>query len=672
MRLFPITYLAFLSIISFGQKPPIKFGDVPTEDLKMEIYEKDPSAPAIVLADFGESIITYDQTRGFDLKFKRIRRIKILKKEGYEWANHIIPIYKKNNIDEKVSNLKAITINLEGGKIQQTKLEKSNIFTENVNENWDHIKLTLPNVKEGSVIDITYQVTSPYLFNFQDWEFQSTIPTRWSEYIAHIPEYFEYRRFAQGYIGLTVNDVSSQQRIITLTDKQRAEGSSGAPTSFTSHEVRYTENNFRWAAADVPAFKEEPFMTTHRDYISKLNFELYLIRLPNRPVETVMGTWQNINKELMDSDNFGEVVKRSTMLKSIVDLLIAGTEGEEEKLSKIFSYVKSNIEWDGTYRVYANGNFKKAIDEKKGSSADINLMLVSMLQKAGFNANPVAISTRNHGFIRQEFPLSSQFNYVLCSVQLNDQIILLDATDRTLPINMLPERCLNGTGLLISDSESRWIELKSNVKTRTLTESDLQFDATGKLKGVVKVIKEGYHGQQMRISLFEQGEETYLNKLKDASGWTIHSSKFDNTKDVSQPLKVMYDLSFSEENSALADIIYLNPLFGNGIKDNPFKLETREYPVDFGSGFENTDVIKLSIPDGYEVEELPKPLALALPNNGGRYIYNINQMNGQFSLTSQFLINKGLYTQLEYQNLREFYAKVIAKQQEQLVLRKIK
>ena len=46
----------------------------------------------------------------------------------------------------------------------------------------DITKVTMPNVKVGSVIEITYKVRSDFIFNFQDWEFQSTIPTVWSEY----------------------------------------------------------------------------------------------------------------------------------------------------------------------------------------------------------------------------------------------------------------------------------------------------------------------------------------------------------------------------------------------------------------------------------------------------------------------------------------------------------
>ena len=480
MKRITILLALFVSFSTVAQKPPIKFGNVSDEDLAMTVYSFDSSAAAVVLADYGESEITYNQTNGFELQFERIRRIKILNKEGYDWANFIIPLFKRNNKDEKLSGLKAVTINLEGNTAVTTKLDKDAIFSESINENWDHVKLTMPNVKEGSVIDISYHITSPYWANFQDWEFQSTIPVRWSEYKASFPEYFEYQRFMQGYVQLKVSDQGTSRKVITLRNKERTGGSGFSTgmtkTNYTTHNIEHTEYNYRWVATDVPAFHEEPFMTTYRDYISKINFELAFIKMPDSPIENYLGSWDNVTKELLEANEFGGVVKRSNFLNKTVEELVVGKEKPIEKAIAIFHYVKGNVEWNGNYRLYTDGNFKRILDDNKGSAADINLMLVSMLQKAGLNANPVAISTRNHGFIRQHFPASTQFNYVICALQIEDGILLLDATERSLPMTMIPERCLNGSGLMIVEGQAKWINLSSPVKTRTIVEASLGFE----------------------------------------------------------------------------------------------------------------------------------------------------------------------------------------------------
>lgn len=671
MKLISTICAVFMSGVLFAQKAPFKFGDVSMEELKMKYYPGDSSAAAVVLADFGESSITYNQGKGFELRFKRSRRVKILNKDGYDWATLVIPIYKNNNISEKFGSLKAVTINLEDGKAKETKLEKSGIFTEDVNERWEQVKLTMPAVKEGSIIDITYQVTSPYWFNFQDWEFQSKVPTVWSEYVAYIPEYFEYQRFVQGYIGLNVSDVVTNRKTITINTKERHEGFGSAPTTFNSHSFDYTENVFKWSASDVPAFKEEPFMTTFKDYISRINFELAVIKMPGEPIKAVMGTWENINKEYLDSEQFGGVVKKSAFLSGITEQVTAGKVSDGEKTAAIFSHVRNSIEWDGTYRVITDGNFKKVLDEKRGSSAEINLMLVAMLKKANVNSDPVLISTRDHGSIRQQFAISSQFNYVLASAVIDGKRILLDATDRTLPMLLLPKRCLNGSGFVVSESNSGWVELAPAVKTRSVFESNFEFGDEGLLNGKISMIKEGYDGQELRGNIAQHGEELFIKKLTELSDWTVHTSAIENKDNLSEPVKVSYELSLGEDLNSSSDILYIDPLFGNGLKENPFKSETRAYPVNFGSPFESTHVIKLKIPEGFKVEEIPAPVALALPGGGGRFIYSIGNADGMVSLTSQLVISRSLFAQTEYPVLREFYSTMIAKQQEQLVLKKI-
>ncbi|MEZ4946866.1 MAG: transglutaminase domain-containing protein [Cyclobacteriaceae bacterium] len=615
----------FLSFILFAQKPPIKFGKISEEELKMTVYEEDKSAAAVVLADYGESVINYNQTEGFQIEFERIRRIKILNKDGYDWANFEIPLYERNNNDEKLYGLKALTVNLEGNKAVETKLGKEGIFEEETSENWKKVKITLPNVREGSVIDITYKVISPYLFNFQDWEFQTSIPVKWSEYVARIPEYFEYQRYSQGYIPFKISDQNSVRKSMTLGITERSEGPGITDypykTTFRTETIEFNEITFRWVSENVPAFVVEPYMTTYRDYISKMNFELAQIKLPNRPVELVMGTWDNINKELLESPEFGGVVKRSNFLNKIVEEIISEKSSDVEKLAAIYSYVKSNVQWDGNYRKYTDGNFKRVLDDSKGNSAEINLMLVSMLQKAELRADPVVISTRNHGFIRQSFPISSQFNYVICAVENDRKLILLDATDRSLSANMLPERCLNGKGFLISENNARWVELTPTVKTKTILGAVLSFENEGQLKGHVEITKEGYDGQEIRAEYNALGEDSYVNKLAEKNNWTIQSHGFENLNNLNEPVKEIYDLTLNE--TLHTDILYFNPMAGTAITENPFKSETREYPVDFGKGFEQISVIKMKIPEGYEMEEFPTPLAITLPERGGRYIYNI-------------------------------------------------
>lgn len=666
--------IALTSLTIYAQKkPPIKFGEIPMEDLKMVSYAKDTSAAAVILTDYGQSSLVYNQSQGFTLLFERITRIKILRKEGLDWATFSIPLYKDGSTDEKLSGLKGVTYNLENNKIVETKLKNDAVFREKVNENLDIMKLTLPGVKVGSVVEITYKVMSDFLFHFQDWEFQSTIPVRWSEYRAIIPEYYHYDKYTQGYVPLTVVENEVTSNFITITSSERTGGGRFAAVSsqFSTDRVDYKEDRHRWAAQDVPAFKPEPFITTSKDYILKINFELAYRKFPGRPIEPVIGSWEELNKQFSESESFGKEITGNGFLKKTVEEITAGASTPEQKISAINAYVARNVEWNGNSYKFSSGSLRKVLDEKKGSSADINLLLGSMLEKAGFKVSPVLLSTRDHGFVRESVPISSQFNYVVCLLRLDDKYMLLDATDKFLPTGTLPERCLNGNGFVVSpDGKHEWVPLKSPSKSRRYYNIDLLVSDSGELRGKVNIDQSGYYGQSTRKSFLSKGEEEYTKNITNHYSWVIEKKEFKNVNDVGEGFKESYDVVISDHLVATDGIIYINPFIAMQEKENPFKLEKREYPVDYGSPLDKIYLCKFTIPDGYVVDELPKSLVLKLPDNSARYTYNLVQAGNTISLTSNLQINNSLFTQEEYPHLREFYTQLVAKQAEQIVLKK--
>ncbi|HEU5289767.1 MAG TPA: transglutaminase-like domain-containing protein, partial [Cyclobacteriaceae bacterium] len=541
------------------------------------------------------------------------------------------------------------------------------VFEEKYDNNTDIQKFTAPNVREGSIIEVTYRINSEFLSNFRDWEFQSTIPIVWSEYRAEIPEYFNYERYTQGYIMLAVNESSSKPNSIIINSKERSEGKINT-TTFSQDKIDYQTKAFRWVAKDVPAFKNEPFMTTQADYISKINFELANYKMPNGPLKQIMGTWEDLNKSFLESENFGLAVKGSLFLKKTTEEVTAGLVTPQEKSAAIYNYVKANMVWDGRNRKFLDDNLRKALDAKKGSSAEINLLLVSMLQKADIIANPVILSTRNNGFIRENVAVSSQFNYVICQVVLDGKNILLDATDKMLPMTLLPEKCLNGKGYVISKETPGWISLTSS-KSKVYASSDVTFNKDGQLTGKMNIFRDGYFGYKMRNDYSKKGEEEYVKDFTNNMSWTVDKSEFKNLKDLNVGAEENHVFTHNDSFSN-GDIIYLNPLLYLHMDENPFKLEARTYPVDFGSASDQTFICKLTIPENYVAEEVPVSKVIALPNNTAKYVYNVQVAGNTVNITSMLSINKGLFLQSEYPYLREFYNQVIAKQAEQIVLKK--
>jgi hypothetical protein len=625
----------------FAQKPPIKFGEIPLEDLQMTGYDADTSAAAVILADYGEARISPFQGK---MIFERHTRIKILKKDGTSWANVEVPLWRQTSARETISGLKAVTYNLENGKIVPTKMNSDNVFEEKFNKNVDLKKFTLTNVKEGSIIEYTYKVNSDFITQFPNWQFQYAIPSRLTEYRAYIPDFFIFEKYMKGYLAPGYETKNFQQG-------------------------DYNEKMHRWTINNAPAFKAEPYMTCEEDYISKINFALAYINFPGQPSREIMGSWEKLVGSLMGSEAFGKTVSGNNFLKKKVEELTNGITEPEKKLAVIHNYVKNSLEWTKTSDALAD-DLKGVFEKKKGTAGDINLALASMLNKAGFSVDLLILSTRDHGFIRRPFPTSSQINYVVASVVIGEKRYYLDATEKYLPLNVLPERCLNGEGILISqDKTFKWVNLESGIKSKTIVSSDLVLSADGLLTGKLSFSRDGYDAHKMRSKYSSDGEEAYVKSFAGTQK-EISSTKFENIDNLGGAVKESHELILNEMVNVAGDAMYLNPLIGYNFTDNPFKLSERIYPVDFGSPFEKVIIGKISVPDGYVIDELPKSKILALPNNMGKFMYNVTTVGNTINYTSSFSINKSLFVQADYPLLREFYTQVVAKQAEQIVLKR--
>jgi hypothetical protein len=628
-----------------GQKSPIRFGDIPMEDMKMKIYGKDSSAVAVILTDYGQAYVTATSINA-TLNFERHVRIKILKKEGLSWADAAIPLFHVGANEEKVVGLKASTYNLAGDKIVETKMNKDGTFKEKFNRYINLLKFTLPDVREGSVLEYSYTVQSSFITNFPNWQFQYKIPVRWSEYWAMIPEFFVMEKYMQGYLAPSVYEVKD----ITRTG--------------------YYDKAFHWAMKEVPAFKVEPFMTSENDYFSKMNFALAVVNFPGRPSEEVMGTWERFNERLLKSSYFGEVITGSGFLKKKVDELVAGETDQNKKVEKIYAYIRENFQWT-EQNDFETDNLKDVVEKKQGSTGDLNLLLASMLEKAGFMVDMVLISTRDHGFVRPQYPMPKQFNYVVCAVRIDGKPILLDATERFLPMGVLPERCLNGQGLIISKNFHGWLPLETKTKARTVINADLSLDPSGDLKGKVSFTRDGYDAGTMRRDYFLKGEETYVkNATSSRVTWQIEKSAFENVHEITRPVIENHEVVINEHVTVAGDQMYINPFVTDRLEKNPFTLKERMYPVDYGSLKEKIYIAKITLPDGYEIDESPQNKMMALPGGTARYTYSLTVVGKTINIVSNFQISRNIYSQEEYPLLREFYDQVVAKQAEQIVIKK--
>ncbi|MFV8346071.1 transglutaminase domain-containing protein [Flavobacterium sp. ZB4P13] len=646
-----------------------KLGKVSVAELEEKTHPKDSTAVATILFKKGEVRFEYSQDKGFEMVTVVKTRVKIYKKEGYDWANQAVQYYIGGNSKEGIFFSDAITYNLVGGKIEKTKLKSDGEFDEKINKYWGRKKIAMPNVKEGSIIEYEYTIRTLRISELKEWFFQTSIPVNYSEFTTYIPEYFVYNPNPKGYIFPKVT-VDKSQKSIIISSKERS-GFYTSKTTFSQDKIDYQETKTTYLAKNLPAMKEESFVNNIENYTASVSHELAMTKFPNSLPEMYSTDWETVVKKIYENEDFGTELDKTGYFEEDVITLIKGLTSQEEKIAAIFNFVKTKVKWNDYTGYSCNDGVKKAYKDKTGNVAEINLMLTAMLRFAGINANPVLVSTRSNGIAL--FPNRTAFNYVIGAVEINDGMILLDATEKYSIPNVLPLRDLNWYGRLIrKDGTSMEVDLMPKAFSKESTNMNLVLGNNGSIDGKIRTQFTNHEALYFRQKHLVTSKDNYLEALENKNN-NIEISDYvrENELELSKPIVENYSFKDSKTVEVINDKIYISPLIFLASKENPFKQEIREYPVDFGYPTENKYNINIEIPEGYVVESLPKVMNIATGENVGAFKYIIANEGNKIQISITENINTAIVPADFYDVLKDFFQQMIDKQNEKIVLKKV-
>lgn len=653
--LIPVCLLIGLNTSAQKEKSPFtKFGKIDKETLAKQVYAIDSNANAIVLSKIGETSVILNAKGGFSLKTTVHNVTHILNEKGYDEANVSIPLYVSSGSTEEVSAFKAVTYNLENGKIIEDKIGRSSLIREKKDEYNQLMKFTMPNVKKGSVIEYWYQVVSDFISMPNPWYFQSTTaPTLWSEYTFAIPQFFFYHISSRGFAPLDI--VESEKRDENF-------GSSAAPISAL---VEYK----RWVSKNVPELKTEPYTRSVRNHLSRLDFQLNAFQYPLE-YKSFRSSWQEIAKNLLESEYFGKNLNSNNgWLKDEVKIIVGNETDPLKKAQKLYAYVRDDFKTTSQYGISMTDNLKAVFKAKKGNVCELNLLLTAMLRYIDLDAQPLMLSTAAHGYAIELFPVLTSMNYVVSKVNIGGRDYLLDASESRLGFGRLPEYCYNGYSLIV-DKNATALNLSPDSLTEKRTVFNF-FSNTDKGYGGKATRNEGYYkSYDIRNEIKEKGKDEFINELKKkySDNLVISDIQIDSLQKYNIPIKLSYLLNMKLDGQ---DILYVNPYFGENYTKNPFSSVNRVYPVEFPYLQDETILTTMEIPAGYKIDELPKSIRVKLDEEGKTYFeYRVSGNDKAVSFSSKLKIGKTFFMPSEYNSLREFFNFVVKKQAEQIVFKK--
>lgn len=644
-RLFFVLTLFAVCSLAFGQK---KFSKITAADFATPSEAADSSVDAVYIYDIGETRVT--ATTGLNIETQVKVRMQIVTEKGKEYANKAVVFYynpKGAQADnDKISSISAASYNLVDGKVVKTAMSSKYEFKEQIDDHRMRLKFSIPEVKVGSIIEYKYTIISPRYSDIPTWYFQHSEPVRYSFYSATFPEWFQYHVEERGYSPL----------------KGKLENTNIMVGSSLLKADRYI-----FEGENLRAFKNEKFIYCQDDYAQRVDFELKGVTIPGQIYKDYARKWDDVREYLKEEFDMGSYLKIKNPYAEEMNSLDLEGKSVAIKASRIFGLLKSKLKWDKEYKLYCK-NPLRILKDGKGSNIELNYIYMAMLRDAGISSTPMLIRRRSMGRLPLTYASIDKLNtFVVAFVDENDALLFADCSADYGDVNILPAD-LMAEGILYDPNVTK---TPNNGATRGSTIYDLSEiggNATntrinclvtpdGQLAGQRINTHIGYNALSYKNAYHEMEDSlAIIEKIEKNLDCKLSSFRTKNAEGVGRAVEER--IRFSKEAVVDGDRIYFNPIVFADEKTNYFVQSDRVLPVEFPAAQSTTITSVVTIPEGYVVEEMPKPETVTLPGYLG-VVISFEMQDNNLVTKYQSVVGNTFIPATEYANLQEFWNKVL-------------
>ena len=494
-KIFAAVLLAIFFCLSAAAKDAVntKFGKPTKEELTMTTYAAEPDAEAVVLCRLTDVEYSF-QTDGYLVDYHEKIRIKILKPEGAKYANITIPYYtlqqvvdgvnnsqialRPQHIDlkgtvsadetvsgsiaenivngyihESIEDIKATAYNMDGSKTTKSKF-KGNVVQEQVDGEIWQARFTIPDVRQGTVIEYEYTRHSELFYRLHDWQAQQEIPVAYARLTVTIPRHLLFNLEQHGSQQLVAKQESSSMIYKLVSDPL------AAPTTVMAYRYIFTGQNLKGAPNDPNICLA--------DYYTGVTAELSSFSLRSTAPANYADTWEHVDQLLMTDDNLGKMIEDHSPLREQLQAEnIQTIANEQERAAAVCRLVFSHVKWNGKYAMWARDTHE-TVQQGEGNSADVNMLLMQTLHDAGLKVNPVVMRLRNLGALPVNFPTISKLtNYVVGIKTRNAGTVYVDASSPEGKLHTLPDQLQVERAHPIGfPSNAPWVSLRKAVNSQ--------------------------------------------------------------------------------------------------------------------------------------------------------------------------------------------------------------
>jgi hypothetical protein len=268
-----------------------------------------------------------------------------------------------------------------------------------------------------------------------------------------------------------------------------------------------------------------------------------------------------------------------------------------------------------------------------GDCKDKATLLSSMLKEIGVESYYVIISSERGAVIPEMPAHMGGFDHAILAIQLPadvnhsslvavlqhpklGRLLFFDPTDELAPFGYLSGPLQANYGLLVTPEGGELVELPQLAPSLNgvLRTAKFNLSPTGTLTGEVREVRLGDHAAAQRHALKSVGKETDKIKpietllARSLSTYQLTKASVTNLDQTDQPFGFDYSLVAENYAKSAGNLLLVRPrVVGVKSSDLLETKEPRQYPVMFEGPLRDTDTFEITMPPGYEVDELPPP-----------------------------------------------------------------
>ncbi|TVR38053.1 MAG: DUF3857 domain-containing protein [Bacteroidia bacterium] len=666
------TLLFVFSLYSnvIGSTPPFEFGRASQEEMDVEYFRnKYPDEPAVIIGDIADCKFNFNnESRRFQFVFERHMRLMILREEGLSYGDFSIPFYESESGKENIRRFRAYVHNLDGDRVRTTRIRPREGFENDLGNNWKELVFAFPNVRVGSIIEVRYELNSDFLFNMRSWRFQHQIPILHSEYNVNMPSFFNYLARFKGFFDLDVNEQRSSLQTFRYERQVSIGYGSQTGTGGQTYNISAYSTHFKWIARKLDGMKREPYTDNINNYLGTMFFELISEEFPDQPPVHYTTSWEYAANYILNHKDFGEYLQNAAAVTRALALENDNND-KRKKVEWALKTIHEKIRWNRNASFLAGNTPDRVLADGSGNSAEINLLLVSLLRSLGLEAYPVAASTVRNGALFSDAPTLSQWNYVIAQVRLpGEEPLLLDATTVFPYAGYLPQRIINGRGRVFDRQVNEWVNLENNISYNLHKAYEMELDSNGNLNGTLVYTWKDFGAYSILQEMSTADNDHLLDEFTNETGARINDIIVEPAIADNDTLMVTLTANFRIPAYAqvLGDEIIMPGLLFETRRDNPFTLEERLYPVVFPYNATYSYSFFLKLPENASIDYLPRQKTA----RWGRFSHQFNflEEEGGISITGVIENLTRTVNANQYRNFRNYMNRLAENNSDHIII----